>query len=190
MSTPYEVRLRRTGRWWAVDIPALSVQTQCRTLDEARDIARDTLARASGTPPESVDVRLVLPEAAPLLDGVVEARRRRVAAVDAEERALADAARALMEDLGVNQADTGRLLGLSPEDVSRLCPEPPRAPRPAPLAPLAPPAAPVRPPRGLAGLQRLRGGLPTGPQDNGTPARPRRQRPVRRPSWAITDDGA
>ncbi|MEV0979487.1 hypothetical protein [Streptomyces sp. NPDC049915] len=122
MPSRHEVRLHRMGRWWAVDIPGLDAHTQCRTLDEAEDLARELLARALGTGPEQVAVHLVVPELAPELDSVAGARRRREAAVAAEREAVTTAVRILVETLGVGPGDVGRLLGLPPDEVARLTP--------------------------------------------------------------------
>ncbi|NNJ06014.1 hypothetical protein HHX38_18010 [Streptomyces sp. PKU-MA01144] len=122
MTTGYQARLRRIGRWWAVDVPELAIHTQCRTLDEAEDMAREAIAEALGTVPDTVGVELVVPEFAPLLHSVTEARRRRAAADSAERQALSDAVRTLVEDLCVSQGDACRLLGMSHQTVARLSP--------------------------------------------------------------------
>ncbi|MEV1051379.1 hypothetical protein [Streptomyces sp. NPDC049887] len=122
MSTGYRARLHRIGRWWAVDIPELAIHTQCRTLDEAEDMAREAIAGAVGTTPDTIAVDLVVPEFAPLLHTVTEARRRRAAADSAERQALSDAVRTLVEDLRMSQGDACRLLGMSHQTVARLSP--------------------------------------------------------------------
>ncbi|MEU3844079.1 hypothetical protein AB0E88_29145 [Streptomyces sp. NPDC028635] len=122
MTSRHEVRLHRMGRWWAVDVPGLDAHTQCRTLDEAEDLARGPLAQALGTAPEQVAVRLVLPEPAPELEAVAGARRRREAAVAAEREAVGAAVRILVDTLSVGPGDVDRLLGLAPDQVARLTP--------------------------------------------------------------------
>lgn len=150
MSTHYEARLRRTGRWWAVDIPELAIHTQCRTLDEAEDMARDAIVEALDVRPETVDLELVVPEVAALLESVLAARRQRAAAEAAEQQALADAARTLSEDLRVSQ---GMPAGCS-VCLSRRCPSsagPPAAPPTHAHGSSAHPTAAVRRARGSAG---------------------------------------
>lgn len=120
MSTGYEVRLHRIGRWWAVDIPDASVHTQCRTLEGAEGMARDAISEALGIRPDTIAVELVVPEFASLLRPVLEARAHRAGNNASEQRALADAARTLVEDLHVSQSDAGRLLGLSHQEISQL----------------------------------------------------------------------
>ncbi|OEJ25890.1 hypothetical protein BGM19_20255 [Streptomyces agglomeratus] len=212
--TRYHARLHRIGRWWAVDIPEVAVHTQCRTLDEAEDMARDAIAEALGTVPDTIAVELAVPEFAPLLEGVLEARTRRAAADAAELRALADAARSLVEDLGVSQNDAGRLLGLSHQDVSRLSTARGAAEsRPWRLGPLSAPGGQAAPggqgrPGGQGGPPGGQG--PAGPRapvgpgapgpgradgygssDGGT-IRPNRRlhAPTSRPAWAVRDDDA
>ncbi|MFE7954458.1 hypothetical protein [Streptomyces sp. NPDC057413] len=149
MTRRHEVRLHRMGRWWALDVPGHGLHSQCRTLDEAEDLARALLAEALGTRPDQVAVRLVVPELGPELDAVAGARRRREAAVAAEREAVATAVRILVDTLGVGPGDVGRLLGLSPDEVARLIPRrtsraaaahltrvpPPGIPRPRATAP-------------------------------------------------------
>jgi hypothetical protein len=198
VGTRYEVRLHRIGRWWAVDVPALAVYTQCRTLDEAEDMARDAIAGALGVPPETIGVDLVVPEVASLLRRVVEARQRRAAAADAEEQTVADAVRALLEDLGVSQGDACRLLGISHQEASQLAPARGSGDfRPWPPDPLSAPSAPVRtirsgaaPTRPLTGRQRP--GPAHGSPDGNSLTSPKRHRPppITRPSWAIAEDDA
>ncbi|MCZ7460501.1 type II toxin-antitoxin system HicB family antitoxin [Streptomyces sp. WMMC940] len=151
MSTGYRARLRRIGRWWAVDIPELAIHTQCRTLDEAEDMAREAIAGVVGTPPDAVAVDLVVPEFAPLLHTVTEARRRRAAADSAERQALSDAVRTLVEDLRMSQGDACRLLGMSHQTVARLSPARGSAdPRPRHLD-----GRPEPGPRGFGGMGRI-----------------------------------
>lgn len=171
MTTGYEARLHRIGRWWAVDIPRVAVHTQCRTLDEAEDMARDAIAEGLGVRPDTITVQLVVPEFAPLLRGVREARTHRAA------EALADAARTLVEDLGVSERDTGRLLGLSHQQMSRFCLTRRTATgsRPWDRAPLSAPGTPGPVVHDL--------GDTAATHPNG------RRRPApSRPAWAIAED--
>lgn len=200
MSTGYEARLHRIGRWWAVDIPELAIHTQCRTLDEAEDMARDAIAEARGIRPDAVAVELVVPEFASLLQCVMEARRHRAAADAAEQRTLADAARTLVEDLHVSQGDACRLLGISHQEVSQLSLVRGSADsRPWRLGSLSTPSAPglgIRSSGDTAqhanGHQRPRPGLANGSPDSSSTTRPKRHRQASsgRPSWAIAEDDA
>lgn len=181
MSPRYEVQvlLHRIGRWWAVDVPRLDLHAQCRTLERAEALARGLVAEAVGAPPDVIVLDMVVPELGPVLGPVAEARRRRAAAVAAEDQAIAEAVQELVDKLRVTQDDAGRLLGMSPSEVVRFTP--PRgsatagpgrqfAPVPAPSA-ASPGAAPA-------------------PRSSPGPARqPRRAISPARPSWAIPEDG-
>ncbi|MET9515165.1 hypothetical protein [Streptomyces sp. NPDC002994] len=192
MSNAYVARLHRIGRWWAVDVPDLDIHTQCRTLDEAEDMARDAIAQAIGIPPETITVDLVVPEFASLLQCVLEAKRHRAAADAAEQRALADAARTLVEDLRVSQGDACRLLGLSHQEVSHLSPS--LGSTDARPWQFAPPSTPSTPSTSALAIR----GDTSQPAKGHQPQR-QRQRPAlangsarqasfSRPGWAIAED--
>jgi hypothetical protein len=155
-------------------------------------MARDAIAQAIGIPPDTITVDLVVPEFAPLLQGVLEAKRHRAEADAAEHQALADAARTLVEELRVSQGDACRLLGLSHQDVSHLSPA--RAStdaRPWQLGPPSTPSTPdLTPGSGIVRgdmsqlskrhqSQRQRPAL-----TSGSP----RQASFSRPGWAIAED--
>ncbi|MFJ5534072.1 hypothetical protein [Streptomyces sp. NPDC093261] len=114
----FQVLLHRIGRWWAVDIPRLDLHSQCRTLDRVEDLARGLVAEAVGAPPEMITLDILVPELVPLLDSVVEARRRRAAAVAAENQAIV----AAVHELHMSQGDVERLLGMPPSEVVRFMP--------------------------------------------------------------------
>ncbi len=183
-----------------MEIPALDIHTQCRTLDEAEDMARDAIAAALGAPSDAIAVELVIAQAAPLLRGVWEARSRRAAAVDAEERSLTEAARTLVEEWRVSQGDVCRLLGMSQQEVARLVPlRTSGASRQRQLDASPPTSAPARTNRiGGESAQQLTGQQRPGPGpgnrslDSVGPIRPKRHRPPSRtrPSWATAEDDA
>ncbi|MBT2511629.1 hypothetical protein J7I98_38795 [Streptomyces sp. ISL-98] len=183
MSHGYEAHLHRIGRWWAVDIPDAALHTQCRTLDEAEDLAREAIAEARGVQADTIAVELVVPEFASVLQAVSEARSRRAAADGAEQQAVADAARTLVEDLRVSQGDACRLLGVSHQEVSQLSTAPRGSAdsRPWRLGPLSMPSAP----------KRQRPGPAIGTSDSSM-TRPKRHRQAspNRPGWAIAEDDA
>ncbi|NUK51782.1 hypothetical protein HRW14_16190 [Streptomyces lunaelactis] len=147
MSPRYEVQvvLHRIGQWWAVDVPRLDLHTQCRTLEGAEDLARGLVAEAVGAPPNVIVLDIVVPELAPVLAPVAEARRRRAAALAAEDQAIAAAVHELVDKLRVSQGDAGRLLGMSPSEVARFMP--PRGSGTASPTPCPEPRCPPRRPR-------------------------------------------
>ncbi|WP_329114227.1 hypothetical protein [Streptomyces sp. NBC_01353] len=181
MSPRYEVQvlLRRVGRWWAVDVPRLDLHAQCRTLERAEDLARTLVAEAAGVPPDVIVLDMVVPELGPVLGPVTEARRRRVAAVAAEDQAIAAAVQELVDKLRVSQGDAGRLLGMSASEVARFTP-PRGATTAGPDRQLAPVPAPSPARPGAAPAPRSRPGPAGQPRQAISPARP---------SWAIPEDG-
>ncbi|MEU1600370.1 hypothetical protein ABZ468_48385 [Streptomyces sp. NPDC005708] len=176
----FQVLLRRIGRWWAVDIPSLDLHTQCRTLEGAEDLARGLVAEAVGVPPEVIVLNMVVPELAPVLDLVAEARHRRGAAVAAEDQAITAAVHELVDKLHVSQGDAARLLGMPPSEVAHFTPQ--RGSTTAgpgqSAGHRAPMSALTRP--GAAPASHLRSGLPRRPRQAASPARPAR---------ATSDDG-
>ncbi|MCX4596917.1 hypothetical protein OG819_47005 [Streptomyces sp. NBC_01549] len=185
MSPRYEVQvlLHRIGRWWAVDVPRLALHTQSRTLEGAEDLARGLVAEAVGAPPDVIVLDMVVPELAPVLGPVAEARRRRAAAVAAEDQAIAAAIRELVDELRVSQGDAGRLLGMSPSEVARFTPPIGSATAGTGQSPgqLAPVPAPGPPRPALAPAPRSHPGPAGRPRPAISPARP---------AWVIPDDGA
>ncbi|MGW1006491.1 hypothetical protein [Streptomyces sp. NPDC002520] len=173
----FQVLLHRIGRWWAVDIPHLDLHSQCRTLEKVEDLARGLVSEAVGVPPDVIVLDILVPELAPMLGSVAEARRRRAAAVDAENQAIAAAVHELVDKLHVSQGDTGRLLGMPPSEVAHFTP--PRGSSPAGPKQLTPPpeSGPPRP----AATPALR-------SHPGPARRPRPATSPARPSWAKPDD--
>ncbi|MEV6650248.1 hypothetical protein [Streptomyces sp. NPDC051219] len=201
MSTVYEARLHRIGRWWAIDVPQLDIHTQCRTLDEAEDMARGAIVEALGIRPDTIAVELVVPEFQSLLRSVQEARTHRAAADAAEQQTVSDAARTLIEDLRVSQSDACRLLGISHQQVSQLAPAASgfADSRPWHPGPLSMPSAPrvgVRSSDDTTqysnGHRQPRTGLANGSSDSSSMMRPKRHRQESfvPPAWAIAEDGA
>ncbi|MCQ4042707.1 UPF0175 family protein [Streptantibioticus rubrisoli] len=162
-------------------------------------MARDAIAAALAVPSDTIAVDLLVPQVAPLLRDVWEARSLRAAAVDAEEHSLAQAARALFEELRVSQGDACRLLGMSQQEVARLLPVHASggssswrldAPPPSTGVPARTNRSSGELPQHLTGQQRRRPALANQPLDNAVPTRPERRRSpsATRPSWAIADD--
>ncbi|WP_086726707.1 hypothetical protein [Streptomyces carpinensis] len=179
----FQVLLRRIGRWWAVDVPSLDLHTQSRTLEGAEDLARGMVAEAVGVPAEVIVLKMVVPELAPVLGPVAEARQRRAAAVAAEDEAIAAAAHELVDKLHVSQGDAARLLGLPTSEVAHFTPgrgsaatDTRRGARPRTFGPAPSPPRPVV----------------AAPASGSHPGLPRRQRQApspARPAWATSDDG-
>lgn len=120
--TTYLVKARRSGSWWALDVPALpGVFSQAKRLDLAEHEAREAIAVMLDVEPAEVDVEVepVLPQSAlHLLEEFEEARKARERAAEAEQEAMKQVARKLTESL--SQRDAGRVLGVSFQRVSQL----------------------------------------------------------------------
>ncbi|MFD4977784.1 type II toxin-antitoxin system HicB family antitoxin [Streptomyces sp. NPDC058424] len=120
MAMNCEVQLRRSGRWWTVDIPELGIYTQVRVLAQAEIVAREAIATQLKIPADTVEMTMVVPEAAPVLQPVLEARQARAAAVISEHTALAQAANVLVTHLGMRPGDAAVLLGIERQQVDQL----------------------------------------------------------------------
>lgn len=114
---------RRSGRWWAVEVPALSgVFTQARTLEAVEPMVRDAIAMYLQVPAPSIDllVRFEPPDEAradveAALASRAEAERAQAVASAAMRRAVAALARA-----GLTNRDSGRLLQVSHQRIAQL----------------------------------------------------------------------
>jgi len=121
--TAYTARCRRSGRWWAIEVPEVNggIYTQARRLDGVEATARDAIALTLDVPPSSFEVRVVpiLPaEWESDLDQVREARRTAAAAERTAQAAVDRVMRQLM-DAGLTVRDVGALLGLSYQRVAK-----------------------------------------------------------------------
>ncbi|MEU0837194.1 hypothetical protein [Streptomyces sp. NPDC005969] len=175
----FQVLLRRIGRWWAIDIPHLDLHTQCRTLEGAEDLARGLVAEAIGAPVDVIVLNMVVPELAPVLGPVAEARHRRAAAVAAEDQAIAAAVHELVDKQHVSQGDAARLLGMPPSEVAHFTLQRGSATAdPGQCTGQRTPVPVPTPPRPGAAPASTRAGLPRRPRQTAA-----------RPAWATSDDG-
>lgn len=94
MRETYEVLAIRSGRWWALETPAIQrARSQARRLDQAEPIIRDALAMVLDVDPNSFDVN-IRPILNPDLDQMVTAAAR---ARETAATARADATHTLRE---------------------------------------------------------------------------------------------
>ncbi len=55
----YTARARRSGSWWAIDVPELpGVYSQARRLDRVESMARDAIALFLDVDPATLDIRV------------------------------------------------------------------------------------------------------------------------------------
>lgn len=88
----YEVRARRDGKWWMVEIPALNGLTQARRFNEVERMARDFIAVTQDIPIESVLVDISVAKIAGINveQRLAKIRKNRRAANELEQAALAE----------------------------------------------------------------------------------------------------
>lgn len=123
MSKTYAIEIRRSGRWWAIDVPSLKgVHTQARRLADVEFMARDAIGGVLDVSPDSVRV-----EVHPILDErlarrVREARRARIAAHEAQLESAEKTASALvaLQEAGLPLRDAGELLGISHQRAAQV----------------------------------------------------------------------
>jgi hypothetical protein len=118
----YDVTVRRDGRFWYVEIPALDGATQARNLSEIDEMAKDYITEITGTAADQfeivvtielpTDVQAHLAAASALRDEEAHARSR------AAEESRA-AARALKSQ-GLTVREVGAALGISHQRAQQL----------------------------------------------------------------------
>lgn len=123
MKRTYTVEVRRSGRWWAVDVPEVrGIFSQARRLSEVEAMARDAIAAVLEVSPRSFAVVI-----RPVLDArlqalVDDARRSRIAVQEAQLEAAENAALALrsLQREGLALRDAGELLGISHQRAAQI----------------------------------------------------------------------
>ena len=123
-TTTFTALCERAGRWWTIRVSQIEGLTaQVRSLDQAEMMARQSIARALGIPPETIRVEL-LPDAPAPVAHALEARRAARQAVETATQATREALDALARD-GYAFHDAATMLALSPAEVERYGPVPP-----------------------------------------------------------------
>lgn len=118
----YDVIVRRDGRFWYLEIPALNGATQARRLGEVDEMARDYIAVMTDADPSSFDIRveLRLPEdVRSHLSRASELREQAAAAQSSAAEEVRVAARAL-KDSGLTIREVGTALGVSHQRAHQL----------------------------------------------------------------------
>ena len=119
----YVARARRSGRWWAIDVPELKgVFSQAKRLDQVEGMARDAIGLYLDVPPEAfvVNVQPVLtPDVRLAVDDAIAARRELVAK-QADVSAKSRRAVQKLAQLGLPMRDIGRVLEISHQRVGQL----------------------------------------------------------------------
>jgi hypothetical protein len=122
-TTTFTALCERAGRWWTIRIPQVEGATaQVRSLDQAEMIARQSIARTLGIPPETITVE-VLPDAPAPVSQAIQARSVARQAVEAATKATHEALDALARE-GYAFVDAATMLALSPAEIELYGPAP------------------------------------------------------------------
>ncbi|MFD7982502.1 type II toxin-antitoxin system HicB family antitoxin [Kitasatospora indigofera] len=126
MTTTYQATARRSGTWWAVEVPNVpGAHTQGRNLKEAEQMAREAVALLLDVEEDQVLIDLCpeLPQAT--ADILADFQARRAAREEAEgaERTAQEAAARALKAAGLSVRDAGAVLGLSHQRIAQLAPE-------------------------------------------------------------------
>lgn len=119
----YTVEVRRSGRWWAIDVPDVKgAFSQARRLRDVEATARDVIGAILDVSPRSFAVVI-----RPILDDRLQAevnaaRRSRIAVQEAQLEAAENAALALrsLHRQGLPLRDAGELLGISHQRAAQI----------------------------------------------------------------------
>jgi predicted RNase H-like HicB family nuclease len=121
MST-YRVTARRSGGWWALEVPDLpGVHSQTKRLDRAASEAREAISLMLDVEAASIEVEVetqLPPEAREVLQAVARAHKAAEAAALQEREAMVRAATVLTQNL--SQRDAGEVMGVSFQRISQL----------------------------------------------------------------------
>ena len=125
MKPTYKVRVVRSGRWWAIEVPELrGVHSQARRLDQVEYMARDVIALMLNVPEDSFDLAIDTDRDSlgQLKAAVEEALAARDAATQAQDRASEAMQHAVREirASGYTSRDAGALLGVSNQRISQI----------------------------------------------------------------------
>jgi predicted RNase H-like HicB family nuclease len=119
----YTARARRSGSWWAIDVPELpGVYSQARRLDRVESMARDAIALFLDVDPASLDIRVEMNLPSDLRRDVDAVGRLRAEA-DRLQVESSGAMRHLTHELlgrGLSVRDAAAILGISHQRVSQL----------------------------------------------------------------------
>jgi hypothetical protein len=118
----YAVTVRRDGRLWYVEIPALDGATQARTLTEVTEMATDYITEVTGVPADRVELDVAIELPADVREHLAAASALREEELHARSRAAEEsraAARALRSQ-GLTIREVGAALGISHQRAQQL----------------------------------------------------------------------
>jgi len=118
----YDVTVRRDGRFWYIDIPALDGATQVRKLSEVDEMAKDYITGVTGTPASQIELAVTIELPADVQAHLAAASALREEEAHARSRAAEEsraAARALKSQ-GLTVREVGAALGVSHQRAQQL----------------------------------------------------------------------
>ena len=119
----YTARARRSGGWWAIDVPELpGVYSQARRLDRVESMARDAISLFLDVDPATLEIRVETNLPSDLRRDVDAVGRLRAEA-DRLQVESSGAMRHLTNELlgrGLSVRDAAAILGISHQRVSQL----------------------------------------------------------------------
>jgi predicted RNase H-like HicB family nuclease len=123
MRRTYVAEARRSGRWWAIEVPEVrGAFSQARRLADVEPMARDAIAEVLDVPigQVQVEVRPVLDEQ--LANTVRQAKEARITAQEAQLDAawLSSEALRALERAEIPLRDAGELLGMSHQRAAQI----------------------------------------------------------------------
>jgi predicted RNase H-like HicB family nuclease len=122
--TTYHVTARRSGDWWALEVPELpGVHSQTKRLDHADEAAREAIAVMLDIEPEDIQVTIGAELDQEIEEAVREATRARKeaeAAAAYERDAMRRAAYVITTKKKMSQRDAGAIMGVSFQRISQL----------------------------------------------------------------------
>jgi hypothetical protein len=124
MSTTYDVKVHRDGRWWMVEIPAIGGLTQARRLGDVQEMARSFISVDQDLRPSAVVLGRIEIEAAghslTSTRAKIDELRRRARQAEEEVAALMLETARDLADADVPLRDIGAVLDLSHQRVHQL----------------------------------------------------------------------
>lgn len=123
----YTVTARRTGDWWALDVPDVpGAYSQCKRLEQAPDLAREAIALVLDQDEADIEVAIEpqLPvEMAELVDSIHQAREAMEKIVREVQQVQVTAIHDLVNECHLSYRDVGQIIGISHQRVSQVLKE-------------------------------------------------------------------
>lgn len=123
----YTVTARRTGDWWALEVPDVpGAYSQCKRLEQAADLAREAIALVLDKDEADIDVTVEpqLPdEMAELVDSIHQAREAMEKIVREAQQMQVTLIHDLVNECHLSYRDVGQIVGISHQRVSQVLKE-------------------------------------------------------------------